>query len=382
VLAVLTLVGWLTIGSGSFRQGLLAAVALLVIACPCALGLATPVAVMVATGRAARRGILVRDATALELAGRCDVVLLDKTGTLTLGRPAVTEVVAFEGLENDVLSLAAAAEAGSEHPLGQAIVAQARLLGLTVPGAGAFQAVPGHGGRAMVNGRTLRVGTPVFLADEGVPVDRLEMAAASLRAGGATVVGVARDDTLLGAVALADRLRPESLAAVAQLKRLGCQVRMVTGDNAATAGVIAAQAGIGLVHAETLPTAKAELVKRLQAEGHHVTMVGDGINDAPALVAAEVGVALGSGTQVAVEAADIIISGDDPRRVAEAIGLSRTTRRVIRQNLFWAFFYNVVAMPLAALGLLNPMIAAAAMAGSSLTVVGNSLRLRGAGGPS
>jgi len=376
-LAMLTLVGWLVIGgTGALRPGLMAAIAVVIIACPCALGLATPVAVMVSTGRAARSGILVRDATALEQAGRVDVVLLDKTGTLTLGQPQVTSVVAFQGREEDALRLAATAESGSEHPLGRAIVARARESGLEWTAAESYEAVPGHGGRATVDGATLRVGSSAFLAGEGVDVAGLEAAAADWRADGATVVGVARDATLVGAVALADRLRPESPEAVAELKRLGCQVQMVTGDNPRTARAIASAAGIEHVHAEALPADKAARVEQLQADGRRVAMVGDGINDAPALVAAEVGIAIGSGTDVAIEAADVIIAGSDVRRIAETIRLSRRAGRIIRQNLFWALFYNLAAVPLAAVGWLNPMIASAAMACSSLTVVGNSLRLR------
>ncbi|MEI6724658.1 MAG: heavy metal translocating P-type ATPase [Actinomycetes bacterium] len=385
-IASLTFVVWLVLGpSPSLNYALLNFVAVLVIACPCALGLATPTAIMVGTGKGAENGVLIRDGAALETAYKLDTVVLDKTGTITEGRPRVTDVVVFDagtgggsGLdEHGLLRLVAAAERGSEHPLAGAIVTAAEERGLSIPEAGQFEAVAGHGIRAVVDGRTVVAGN-----------ERLAGAAAAeltgrLAAEGKTVITVLVDDVPAGAIAAADTVKPGSAAAVRRLRELGLDVVMLTGDNARTAAVIAREVGIERVVADVLPEQKAEKVAELQAGGKKVAMVGDGINDAPALAQADIGVAIGTGTDVAMEASDITLMSGELSGVATAVSLSRATIRVVRQNLFWAFAYNVALIPLAAgvfyppFGvLLNPIYAAAAMGLSSVTVVTNSLRLR------
>jgi len=386
LLAAITFAGWLLLGpEPKLTSALQAAIAVLIIACPCALGLATPTAIMVGTGKAAELGVLIRGGEALEQARKVTTVVLDKTGTLTRGKPAVTQVLPADGLaEADLLRLAAAAEVGSEHPLGQAIVTRARELGLTLPAAEGFQAVAGRGIRARVEGQELLLGNRALLSDAGIALNGLADPAQALAATGATPMFLALDGQVAGAIAVADTLKPESAEAVAELQALGLEVWMLTGDNRATAETIARQVGIDHVLAEVLPGQKAEQVAALQAQGRTVAMVGDGINDAPALAHADLGIAIGTGTDVAMAASDITLIGGDLRGIVTAIALSRQTVGVIKQGLFWAFAYNVVLIPMA-MGLLypffhvllSPMLAAAAMAMSSVSVVTNALRLRG-----
>jgi Cu+-exporting ATPase len=357
----------------------------LIIACPCALGLATPTAIMVGTGKAAEHGVLIRGGEALEGARRINTIVLDKTGTLTRGKPAVTRVVATDGIsEEDLLRFAAAAEIGSEHPLGEAIISRAQELGLKLPRAQHFQAVPGQGIQAQVDGREVLVGNRALLERYGVVLNGFSDTADIFASQGATPMYVALGDQPAGLIAVADTLRPESREAVEQLEALGLDVWMLTGDNRATAEAIAREAGIAHVLAEVLPEQKADKITELQAEGKIVAMVGDGINDAPALARADLGIAIGTGTDVAMAASDITLIGGDLRTIVTAIGLSRKTVGVIKQGLFWAFAYNIVLIPVA-MGLLyplfgvllNPVLAAAAMAMSSVSVVTNALRLRG-----
>ena len=387
VIAVGTfLVWWLVVGAG-FTPALIRMVAVLVIACPCALGLATPTAVMVGTGRGARMGILFRNSEALERARDVEIVVLDKTGTLTRGEPVLRSVHPRSGDENSVLRLAAAAEARSEHPIAQAVVEAARQRGLELPDATRVEAVVGRGVRARVEERDVLVGSERLMREAGVDPSPLADAAGDVEARAETPLWVAVDGRAVGLLAVADALKEGSREAVALLRAQGLRVVMLTGDREATARAIAAEAGIDEVVAEVLPGQKADVVKRLQAEGV-VAMVGDGINDAPALVQADVGIAIGTGTDVAMEAADVTLMRGDLRSVPEALALSRATMRTIRQNLFWAFFYNVALIPVAAGALypfssfptvlrqLHPILAALAMAFSSVSVVGNSLRLR------
>ena len=357
-------------------------ISVLVIACPCALGLATPTAIMVGTGRGAESGILIKSGEALEGAHRVDMVILDKTGTVTEGKPAVTDVKSFENLaENVLLRLAAAAERGSEHPLGQAIVAGALERGIQLPDATAFTALTGRGIEAEVEGHKILAGNAKLMSERSINFPGGE--ADRLSAEGKTPMFIAVDGSAAGIIAVADTIKETSREAVETLRKAGLEVVMITGDNAKTADAVARQVGIGRVLAEVLPENKAEEVKRLQTEGRRVAMVGDGINDAPALAQADVGIAIGSGTDVAIESADIVLMRSDLRDVPAAIELSRRTMRNIKQNLFWAFGYNTIGIPVAAgvlyiFGgpLLSPMIAAAAMSLSSVSVLTNALRLR------
>ena len=367
VIALLTFAGW-WLYAGDFAEALVNAVAVLVIACPCALGLATPTAIMVGTGQGARAGILVRNAEALERAGRIAVLAVDKTGTLTAGAPQVTDIVAVGETADEALRLAAALEQGSEHPLARAILARAAAVDL--PKAGEFIATPGHGVAGEIEGRRLRLGSPEWTGAGGA--GQLEQ----LRQAGKTVVALSEGTRLLALLAVADALRPTSRSAVARLRARGIRVVMLTGDNPATAAAIAREAGIDEFRAGILPGDKAAAVNELKAGGGLVAMVGDGINDAPALAAADVGFAIGAGSDAAVEAADLTLVRNDLAAVDDAIELSHATLGKIRQNLFFAFIYNVLGIPLAAFGWLNPVVAGAAMAMSSVSVVSNSLLLK------
>ncbi|MBI4254350.1 MAG: heavy metal translocating P-type ATPase, partial [Candidatus Rokubacteria bacterium] len=360
------------------------AVAVLVIACPCAMGLATPTAIMVGTGRGAEFGVLIKSAAALELLHKCDTVVFDKTGTLTVGRPSVTDVIAVApATEDEVLALAAAAEQGSEHPLGEAIVTRAKERGLALPPVSEFTTVPGQGIDAMAPDGRVLLGNRALMEARGIAIEALAGRVSELAARGWTAMYLALAGRLLGVLAAADTLKPEAGAAIAALKGLGVGVVMLTGDNRLTAEAIARQAGVDRVLAEVLPEDKTGEIRRLQGEGRRVAMVGDGINDAPALAQAEVGIAMGSGTDVAIEAADVTLMRGDLGGVVAAVELSRRTIRVIKENLVWAFGYNVVLIPVAAGALyplwgvlLSPILAGAAMAFSSVSVVTNSLRLR------
>jgi len=384
VIALGTLAGWWLI-AGDPAKGLVAAVAVLIIACPCALGLATPTAIMVGTGRGAAMGVLIKGGEVLERSKRIDTVVFDKTGTLTKGQMELTDVVTAEGVEGDqVLAWAAAVEDASEHPIGRAVVEGARQRGLEVPTAARFSSLAGHGVRAEVGGEVVHVGRRKLAAEVGLILPaELEAAASRLEGEGRTAVLVGWGGGIRGVLAVADTLKEEAADAVAALHRLGVEVAMITGDNRRTAESIARQVGIDRVLAEVLPADKVSEVRRLQEEDRVVAMVGDGINDAPALVQADLGIAIGTGTDVAIESSDITLLSGDLHGVATAILLSRRTFRTILQNLGWAFGYNLALVPLAAAGLLNPILAGAAMATSSVSVVTNSLRLarfRGVGG--
>ncbi|MBT6385902.1 MAG: heavy metal translocating P-type ATPase, partial [Alphaproteobacteria bacterium] len=373
VIAAATFGGWLLAG-GSLSEALIAAVSVLVIACPCALGLATPTAIMVGTGAAARSGILIKDALALETAHKVTALVLDKTGTLTEGHPVVTEVVGAD--ENLILRLAGAAQSGSEHPLAKAVLDAAAEKKIDLPGVANFQSITGQGLTADVEGKSLVLGNRTLLDGLNIDQAQFEDKAVTLESAGQTVMWLANEGTVLGLIAVADPIKKTAIEAVTRLKAAGIHTLMLTGDNARTAAVVAQAVGVDEVIAEVMPQEKAQEVDRLRALGHVVAMVGDGINDAPALAAADIGFAMGTGTDVAMQTAGVTLMRGDPLLLPAAINVSHATWAKIKQNLFWAFVYNLVGIPLAASGLLSPMIAGAAMAFSSFSVVSNSLLLR------
>ena len=384
-IAIVTFVVWYLLGPHpAITYAFLNFVAVLIIACPCALGLATPTSIMVGTGKGAENGILIRGAEALEIAHRLDTIVLDKTGTLTKGKPSVTDVVSTEGMtRKEILTLAASAEKGSEHPLGEAIVTKAEEEGLKLLNSVDFQAIPGQGVEATIDSKRVLLGNLKLMEGKGISLDGLSASAEGLSGEGKTPMFLAANGKAAGIIAVADTLKEDSKKAVEALYRMGLEVVMLTGDNQRTARAIARQIGIDQVLAEVLPEMKANEIRRLQTEGKKVGMVGDGINDAPALAQADVGIAIGTGTDVAMESSDITLIGGNLKEIVTAIALSKATIRNIKQNLFWAFAYNAVLIPVAAgilfpfFGiLLNPIFAAGAMAFSSVTVVSNALRLR------
>lgn len=381
-IAVLAAVVWLALGA-SWHFALTIAISVLVISCPCALGLATPTAIMVGTGRGAKSGILIKSATALETAHKIDTVILDKTGTITAGKPVVTDILPIKITENELLAFAAGLEKLSEHPLGEAVVAAAEAKQLVLPEAGNYKQIPGQGVTAELAGAECAAGNLKLLEALNVDVSSLMERYDKLAAQGKTPLYFVRAGELLGCIAVADTVKPTSREAIGKLQAMGLRVLMVTGDNQATAEAIRAQVGVDEAVAQVLPQDKEAVIRKLQQEGHIVAMVGDGINDAPALARADIGIAIGAGTDIAIEAADMVLIKSDLLDVAKAICLSRSVMTNIKENLFWAFIYNAVGIPFAAgvfytaFGwLLNPLIAAAAMSCSSVSVVTNALRLR------
>ncbi len=372
IIAVLSFTGWVLI-AGDFTAGLLAFVAVLIISCPCAIGIATPTALFVGVGKGAQSGILIRGSEYLEQARKLTTVVFDKTGTLTKGEPSVTDIVGDD--KDEILRLAAVAEKGSEHPLGEAIVKAAADKGLIPADAKTFEAIPGHGIKVRAENKNILVGNRRLMSSNKISITVLEQDIQGFEKQGKTAVIVAIDKNAVGIIAVADTLKEHAVEAVAGLKKIGVEVIMLTGDNEQTAQTIARQVGIDKVIANVLPGEKEEVIKKLKAEGKIVAMVGDGINDSPALAQSDIGIALGSGSDVAKETGGIVLVKDDLRDVVFGIMLSRATMRKIEQNMFWALIYNVLAIPIAAFGLLNPVIAAAAMALSSLTVVVNSAQL-------
>ncbi len=374
--AVITFLIWL-LAAGNLTMGLISAVAVLVIACPCAMGLATPTAIMVGTGKGAENGILIRSGESLELAYKLNAVVLDKTGTITRGKPSVTDVVSLNGWSRaDLLRVAGAAEKNSEHPLGIAVFEAARSELKGIEESTEFQTTPGKGVQAVVEGRAVLIGTRSYLREHNVSIEAVEDQVNELEAAGKTVMLLSVDGTAQGLLAVADRVKDSSRRAIQVLKEMGLQVYMITGDNRRTAEAIGREVGVADIMADVLPERKAQAVEEIRKQGKIVAMVGDGINDAPALVTADIGMAMGTGTDIAMESADITLMNGDLMSVPIAIQLSQRTMRKIKQNLFWAFFYNIVGIPIAALGMLNPIIAGAAMAFSSVSVVSNSLSLK------
>jgi Cu+-exporting ATPase len=378
LLAFGTFLFWWLVLHVAIGVAIVPAVAVLVIACPCALGLATPTAIMVGTGRGAELGILIKGGEVLERAGKLNIVLLDKTGTLTKGKPTLSDVVPLADLSvSQVLSLTASAESSSEHPVGRAIVDAALAKRMPLDKAEAFESIGGKGLRATISGKHVLVGSPKLMEENAVSIDARDLESIKeMQSAGKTAVLLAVNGKLEAAFGIGDEIHPESAQAIQQLKRMDLQAVMVTGDNRPTAERVAERVGIKTVEAEILPADKAALVKKFQAGGNRVAMVGDGINDAPALAQSDLGIAIGSGTDIAMETADITLLRSDVRGVPQAISLARATLSTIYWNLIWAFGYNVVMIPLAMSGRLNPMFAAGAMAFSSVSVILNSLRLR------
>ena len=376
VIAVLTFLIWF-FATGDMTKGIVSAVAVLVIACPCALGLATPTAIMVGTGKGAENGILIKGGEHLETAYKLNVVVLDKTGTITKGQPEVTDIITLGNLnQKEVLALAAITEKSSEHPLGVAIYENGKKELGSISDPDSFEAIPGRGVMAAVGDKSIYMGTRKLMLEKAIDIDSIETTLVKLENNGKTAMLMAINNTLEAIIAVADTLKENSKEAIEDLQKMGIEVYMITGDNKRTAHAIAKQVGITNVLAEVLPENKAQEVEKLKRKGKVVAMVGDGINDAPALATADIGMAIGTGTDVAIEAADITLMRGDLRTIPAAIRLSRKTMKKIKQNLFWAFFYNIIGIPFAALGLLNPMIAGGAMAFSSVSVVTNSLSLR------
>ena len=382
VLAILASIGWIIAGeNGVFALTIF--ISVLVIACPCALGLATPTAIMVGTGKGAEYGVLIKGGEALEITHKIDTIVFDKTGTITEGKPVVTDIITTTISENELLSIAASSEKGSEHPLGEAIVKGAEERNIKFKEISNFKAIPGHGIQVEIEGKTILLGNKKLMSENSIEVGELGVKSDKLANEGKTPMYIAINNKLEGIIAVADTVKPSSKEAIENLHKMGIKVAMITGDNKKTADAIAKQVGIDIVLAEVLPEDKANEVKKLQEKGNKVAMVGDGINDAPALAQADIGIAIGTGTDVAIESANIVLMKGDLRDVATAIKLSKATIRNIKQNLFWAFGYNVLGIPVA-MGvlhifggpLLNPMIGAAAMSLSSVSVLANALRLR------
>ena len=382
VLAILASIGWIIAGeNGVFALTIF--ISVLVIACPCALGLATPTAIMVGTGKGAEYGVLIKGGEALEITHKIDTIVFDKTGTITEGKPVVTDIITTTISENELLSIAASSEKGSEHPLGEAIVKGAEERNIKFKEISNFKAIPGHGIQVEIEGKTILLGNKKLMSENSIEVGELGVKSDKLANEGKTPMYIAINNKLEGIIAVADTVKPSSKEAIENLHKMGIKVAMITGDNKKTAHAIAKQVGIDIVLAEVLPEDKANEVKKLQEKGSKVAMVGDGINDAPALAQADIGIAIGTGTDVAIESANIVLMKGDLRDVATAIKLSKATIRNIKQNLFWAFGYNVLGIPVA-MGvlhifggpLLNPMIGAAAMSLSSVSVLANALRLR------
>lgn len=373
-IAALTFLIWF-FAFGNLGMGLISTVAVLVIACPCALGLATPTAIMVGTGKGAENGILIKSGESLERAHKLDAIVLDKTGTITKGKPSVTDILPLNGVSDDeLLNLAAAMESKSEHPLGEAIVTAAAGRELVTPSS--FQALPGRGITGRISGNDMLVGTAKLMRERGVEIRQVESHSRKLEEQGKTAVHVSRNGEIIGIIAVADTVKETSPEAVLRLKEMGLEVHMITGDNRRTAEAIAKSVGIDNIMAEVLPENKAAAVKTLQEKGFTVAMVGDGINDSPALVTADIGIAIGTGTDIAIESSDITLMKGELTEIPTALKLSKATMKKIKQNLFWAFFYNIIGIPIAAVGLLSPIIAGAAMAFSSVSVVSNSLSLK------
>ena len=375
-IAGLTFIIWY-FAFGNLTMGIVSAVSVLVIACPCALGLATPTAIMVGTGKGAENGILIKSGEHLELAYRLGIIVLDKTGTITKGHPEITDIISLgEMKDNEILKLAAISEKNSEHPLGSTIYKKGKKEFDSIPDSEEFKTIPGKGIRAVINSSVIYIGTRKLMIENNINISENENSIKRLEDEGKTAMLMAVDGNAEAVIAVADTIKENSKEAIEELQKMGIDVYMITGDNKTTANAIANQVGITNVLAEVLPQNKAEEVKRLKSSGEIVGMVGDGINDAPALAAADVGMAIGTGTDVAIEAADITLIRGDLRAIPVAIRLSKKTMMKIRQNLFWAFIYNIIGIPFAALGLLNPVIAGGAMAFSSVSVVTNSLRLK------